>query len=413
MINLYLMDMTSAKSITGVDRYISCLINGLKNYNNICLHWINLLSDSNLLFHKIELIDHFIKITIPLPQKSDVIIREYYWADKYNEVIFSFICSCFDNKENIVLHTNTLNLIDLAECIKKHVGAKIITHMHCIPWKNLYNSFTPKFNILYEWYYLMNNEYNYSEFTTSPSEKRAYDNAFRIVSGTDCAKKFLNRIMGVSTDKVSIIPNGIEDLCDEVKFNYIDDVVDILFVGAVTPGKGVFYILDALRLIRKLGYKVLLHIAGFAYPKEINRIYSEYRDLDVNILGVIPFATLKYYYEHCHIGLIASLQEQSSYTAIEMSMFGLPIITTAVDGLDEMFTDRVNAMKVDVKYNPISGLNVNVVQMKDKIIELIEDENKRKMLSMGARKLYEERFTSERMVVQTVKLYSEIVSVHE
>lgn len=38
-----------------------------------------------------------------------------------------------------ILHIHTLNLIDLARFIKQRRKAiKIITHLHCISWKNLY-----------------------------------------------------------------------------------------------------------------------------------------------------------------------------------------------------------------------------------------------------------------------------------
>lgn len=56
---------------------------------------------------------------------------------------------------------------------------------------------------------------------------------------------------------------------------------------------------------------------------------------------------LSYPYSICDIGLMVSLQEQHSYATIEMVMFGMPMIITAVDGLDEMFVDEVSSLKVN------------------------------------------------------------------
>lgn len=399
--------MTSGTSTNGVDRYLSCLVDGLAAYSHICLHWIRLVSNAPFLFHTIETAGHYTQATVPLPQRSGEIIGEYFWADKYNELVYGFVSSLFENKQHIVIHIHTLNLIDLAECIKRHLPARIITHVHCIAWKNYYNSSMPKFNDLYRAYYLAEGSCDYKRFVTSPSEKRSYDHADRVIAVTACAKEFLNKVMRVPEDKISVISNGMEDCCGQVVCSSLSEPVECLFVGSVVPGKGIFYILEALRFVQQEGYSVLLHIAGLAYPKELEAISSKYADIPVNLLGPVPFSVLKEYYRRCHIGLIASLQEQFSYVAVEMSMFGLPVITTAVDGLDEIFTDEVNALKVQTKYNRAEGVRVDVVQMKEKIVDLIRNEGKRRSLSSNVRKLYEERLTAKRMVSEVVKLYNE------
>lgn len=56
---------------------------------------------------------------------------------------------------------------------------------------------------------------------------------------------------------------------------------------------------------------------------------------------------LSYPYSICDIGLIMSLQEQRSYATIEMVMFGMSMIITVVDGLDEMFVDEISCLKVN------------------------------------------------------------------
>jgi glycosyltransferase involved in cell wall biosynthesis len=127
------------------------------------------------------------------------------------------------------------------------------------------------------------------------------------------------------------------------------------------------------------------------------------------VKGRIPFEELKKLYAQCDIGIIASLQEQASYVAIEMAMFGLPIVSTAVDGLDEIFTDEINALKVRTKFSPIFGLSVDVEMMAKQIVRLIEDENMREMLSQNVRQLYEQRFNLDLMIDRTVSVYKELV----
>ena len=126
-------------------------------------------------------------------------------------------------------------------------------------------------------------------------------------------------------------------------------------------------------------------------------------------MGFLAGVVLKELYFQCDIGIIGSLQEQASYTGVEMSMFGMPIVTTNVDGLDEMFTDEINALKVNTNFSPIFGLSVDVEMMADQVIRLIEDKKLRKEVGRNARKLYEEKLTSSLMIQRVVHVYEMLV----
>lgn len=179
-------------------------------------------------------------------------------------------------------------------------------------------------------------------------------------------------------------------------------------MGVVSESKGVVYILKALRLVRQQGYRVSLTIAGTCNPQFRNQLKQDFPDLEVDVKGRIPFDELKELYSACDIGIIASLQEQASYVAIEMAMFGMPIITTAVDGLDEIFTDEVNALKVKTRFSPVFGLSVDVEMMAVQLMRLINNEKLRKMLSENARELYEQKLNLELMISRTVEVYREL-----
>jgi glycosyltransferase involved in cell wall biosynthesis len=94
---------------------------------------------------------------------------------------------------------------------------------------------------------------------------------------------------------------------------------------------------------------------------------------------------------------------------VEMCMFGLPVITTAVDGLDELFTDGANALKVNTKFSKVFGLSADVEMMTEKIINLIENRTLRKKLSINARKLYESELRLEQMMEKTIGVYHRVL----
>lgn len=408
-INLFTIEITNSVNTSGVNRYLSCLVKGLKEYKHISFTWISLMNDRNLIFHKHEKFDSYDKITIPIPQFYDGIMSDMFWAGKYSECVYDIVAPYLENKNNVIIHTNTLNLIDLSNCIKRHLeNVKIITHLHCIPWKNHYNNDNILFNRLYNDYYNSDKPLNDYDYLITTSEKCSYNDADRIITQTECATRFLERVMNISRDKITIIPNGMYDDYDVVENKEINNPIEFIYVGSLIESKGLLYILDALRIVQKAGYKVLLHIAGYGKTEIIDIAKKNYSDVPINILGRVPYATLKKYYAKSNIGLIASLQEQTSYVAIEMAMSSLPIITTAIDGLDEMFIDGEDAMKVEAIFSTTNGLSVNTQMMAEKIIELIEDKEKRELISANGRKTYEAKFTLDRMIKQTVEVYESL-----
>jgi glycosyltransferase involved in cell wall biosynthesis len=416
IINLYLIDMSSASNTSGVDRYVSTLISGLQNIMDIHVHWIHLRNDDMLLFPKEEKTTHYTKFSIPLPQQYNTIIAERFWIRKYNKQVYRLTKHLFDGKENCIIHLHTLNLIDLAVYIRELTGCKIITHLHCIPWKGLYNRDKKRFNKLYELTYTNKNKVekpNPEIYLTNNCELQSYVAPDALICGTYCGIDFLNECIGNVTSNTFVIPNGGIDICDDLSRKYekkSDENFNFLFVATVNESKGIFYILQALQLIQNKGYKASLVIAGKYPPGFKERIEQDYPTLNVTVLGLVGIEELKKLYIENDFGVIGSLQEQASYTGVEMSMFAMPIITTNVDGLDEMFTDEVNALKVQTRFSSVyGGLSVDVEIMANKMIRLINDKSLRKRIGQNARKLYEQKLNLELMINKTVDVYRELI----
>ncbi len=411
-VNLYLMDMSFADNTSGVDRYIRTLSKSLKAYPDINIVRINLLYDDSLLRHRTRRFGRYTEVTIPIPRECGAIISDKYRLTRYNEQIYRIAAPMFaaDKGRNII-HIHTLNLIDLAMYIKSRTGCKIITHLHCIPWKDLYNADRTKFNELYA---LQAERKDVSEhkhrYLTNNSELQAYRDADHIICVTRCAVDFLRDTMGITEDKITVIFNGIDDFDDGGgrRKKGSDDKFELLYVGILSDSKGLNYISDAMRKARSRGCKLSLTVAGKVSAEQAAEIKENNRDLELEILGRISFDELTRHYKRCDIGIIASLQEQCSYVAIEMAMFGMPIITTAVDGLDEMFTDGEDALKTGVRFSKIRSLTVDTDSMADKIVSLVRDPKLRERLGRNARHTYEKRFSLNRMAERTVEVYNEI-----
>jgi len=411
-INLFLTDMNVSGNTSGVDRYLSVLKDGLKHYPHVNVCRINFRHDPEQLLCTESVKDNYKEVVIPMPVSPDEMISKEFWTDRYNAVAYHITRHLFEGKENILFHLHTLNLMDFALTVKKHhPGCRIITHLHCIPWKSWYNSNISRFNELYWKIYMDKEVPGTEELVSNHCELRSYQKADRIICVTQCAKEFLMQMMDIPAKKIHVIINGISDKTDAgVSVERGNDTFRFLYVGIITPSKGLTYILEAMRKIQQQGYDASLVVVGKGSKLYMEQIKSSYPDVEVHFTGSIPFEELKDYYRTCDAGVIASLQEQCSYVAIEMAMFGLPVITTAVDGLDEMFIHKENALKVSTRFSKVYGLSVDTEELAERMKQLMDEDGLRKKLAVNVRKRYEECFGLEDMMERTMNIYNNLIN---
>lgn len=403
------MDMSYASNTSGVDRYLQSLLSGLKEEKKYEVIWLNFRSDSKLFFHKEEKLEGYRKISIPLPEQKSPIISQQYWSRLYYRAVIEIVSRYISLHKTSIIHLHTLNLIDIALLLKEEYKCNIITHLHCIPWKGTLDIDKGAFQKLYYYYYLTK-DYTRGLYMSNISEEHSYLSVDKIICVTKCAKDFIHNITQIPKDKIEVIQNGMEDYYNDgfVRVIRKNEGRRLLYVGALTESKGIFIILQAMERLFRKGKRFELIAAGNVEPKVRMFIEKKYSHLNVCLPGRVDFNTLKEYYEWADIGCIASLQEQSSYVAIEMAMFGLPIITTAVDGLDEMFEDGVSALKVRTLFHRYIGLHADENQLDQAIIRLSENDSLRASLSKGARNRFLSKFKLTQMIEQTCRVYNEI-----
>jgi glycosyltransferase len=409
-VNLFLMDMINVGAMNGVTRYLNILAGLLSQKNIYHVTWIRFTWDRKLLGIKRIVCDGYVQIIIPLPHDMNRLLGNPHCMRDYNKVVFHLLKEDFEKGGICILHLHTLNLIDLAMYIKQRVPCKIITHLHCIPWKGLYNTDKERFNDLYQKYYLGKGDVRMSDFISKRYELQSYLFSDAVVCVTACAKDFILRFCVVPSSRIRVIYNGMKDECKErdIRRKKVDFPVKCLYVGNMNESKGLHLILKALNLVREK-YPVILTVAGQCSQKQREKWQEEYPNLFLKFTGLIPFEELKQCYIDNEIGIIASLQEQCSYVALEMMMFGLPVVTTNVDGLDELFVQNENALKVPTCYDENVGLTVNLEQLSTAILELIEKKNLRERIGHNARHTFIDRFTETRMVEETHNLYQAVL----
>ena len=410
--NLVIAEMQYEDITNGVSRYVEMLCDGLPADLFNIIH-LRLTFFKRIAFPKQIVHDDYIEIVVPLPANLNEIIDNNFWNSEYNKIVGNFIEPLLER--NFIFHIQSMNLINLAVYLREKFHCKIVSHIHCIPWKYSYASNQQLFNQIY---YKLNIERDvtkdsFCSFITK-NEYALIKESDIIICVTENTLRYYKKYLHVKSDKILCVYNGIRDeLCDfslaEIQSVHRKDIepLRLMYAGNVTRNKGFHFVLEALRKVRTAGYDFILYVAGIIEEEMQMLINEKYSNLDIRLLGHISYSELQKYYRTSHIGLISSLFEQCSYVALEMSMYGLPVIYSGIDELHEIF-NRSDYMHVPINFSIHSGLHLDIDIFASKIISLIESSTLRDKIGMNERCKFIKYFKQEDMIQKTVEIYNNL-----
>lgn len=383
---------------SGVVRYVEMLEQGLCSHKGIKLYVICL--HSNTLFCKMYSIDECVKIQIPFFAEPNFFKHDTYIREQYFTAVADIVSSYLHNERISIWHVQELFMVKLAKKLSLKNGGVIISHLHIIPWKFSYGTNQKYFNLLYK----QKLEEDYSLISKNELERNAYSLTDKIICVSNCAKEHIIKAYGIDASKIEVIYNGLSPIPVKNKI-YNSNLCEILFVGRISNDKGILFLLNALKKVKNRGYDFSLNLVGKTNGTTKDLIFSQYGDLNINMCGEMTYNQVQKMYSCCTIGVVPSLHEQCSYTAIEMMMFGVPMIVSDVDALSEMFEHEINALKIPLVFDEDFGLTLNEDKLADSIIRLMENQELREELGKNARENYYRNFTLEYMIENTINVY--------
>ena len=236
-------------------------------------------------------------------------------------------------------------------------------------------------------------------------ERDIYNLVDSIVCLSPSTHRILEDIYKIESSKIHCIPNGYApninnsvakaDLRKKLGLGKYEKV--IIFAGRPAKAKGIEAALMALRMIRNKYPQVRCvfcgKMDGFAkYSALIKPVASM-----LTFTGQLDKSELYEWYAASDVGLLPSYTEQCSYSAIEMVMSGLPVVTTDGNGLCDMFTDGKNAFVAAIgKDNDIESFSHNLAAKLDAAIYCADE--KRKQLISDAQNDFSTRYAPTQMI---------------
>ena len=367
-------------------------------YNDINVYVINLLSNKPQILS--EEIDGIMYWYFPAPLKEQRTIDKEKQEKLYFRNVVHLLKLHIIDKNDLIFHLNYSQGIILAEELKKAFSCKVIYSVHYLDWCiGLCGNVTHLRKILTTAVTNLLDELEKAVFESFRKDKEFFGTVDHIICLSKNTQQILYNDYQINPDKVSLIFNGVNDINpvkDKIALRnkyHIPDIPVILFVGRLDELKGLTFALRAFKTVLRSYSHCHFIVAG---DGAFNDRVKECEDIWMHVTwtGLINKEKVYDLYSIADIGIIPSFMEQCCYVAIEMMMFGLPIVTTAAQGLAEMTENGISSLQVPIKEH-LNMVEISPDMLADKILYLLEHTEEAKRIGMNARKRYEERYSGK------------------
>lgn len=155
-----------------------------------------------------------------------------------------------------------------------------------------------------------------------------------------------------------VIWNGLEDVAQKyLPINRKPNKqVTILYVGIIGETKGIWILLNSIRILRQKKYEVKLNVVGDVSSELLRQNIDEFcrkNEIDdiVTLPGVKSGDALWKYYADADIFCFPSFFESESFgnVAVEAMMFELPVVATLWRGIPDIVCDGHTGLLIPIK----------------------------------------------------------------
>lgn len=174
----------------------------------------------------------------------------------------------------------------------------------------------------------------------------------------------------------------------------------LLFLGRAESAKGIFDLLEAVKLIAPLCPNVRVAIGG---DGDVAQVRSRALELGiaehVELLGWVVGEAKRQQFERAEVFVLPSYHEGLPMAMLEAMAHGKAMVVTPVGGIPEAVQHEQQALLVTPG---------QARELADALLRLLQDASLRRGLSQRARARVAERFGTERVLGQVAEMYREL-----
>jgi glycosyltransferase involved in cell wall biosynthesis len=182
-------------------------------------------------------------------------------------------------------------------------------------------------------------------------QSRSFVYANGLIFLTEYARSVIFKQINQKTEPVTVIPHGINSnffqkprTQKEVSSFTLEDPFHFLYVSIIDIYKHQWHVCEAIALLRKQGYPVVLDLIGHAYPPALQRLQKTLHKLDSEqqflfYQGSVDYDQLNTYYHKANGFIFASSCENLPIILLEAMASGLPIACSDRGPMPEILGD--------------------------------------------------------------------------
>lgn len=345
-------------------------------------------------------------IEIPQPENQLFLIEdETVVQNVYARRICEMVYPILSSKGQLVILCNTVVHYGVAKGLKQLLDARLVYVHHNFTWKACLKT---SYEYFAEQWIKGNRSFHPRAFLGTEYQSQIASIADLAVTVTYQAERFFVDVLDIPADKVMTIYNGIPSATQSKnnsklelreKYGFKTDEKIVVFCGRIAEEKGLNYLIRAFRLLLNRIPEARLIVIGIGQIQESLELMQPFW-ASVTFTGKLNYEQIQDFYAMADVGVMPSTQEQCSISSIEMRFHRLPVIVSAVEGLDEMFEDGFDTLKIPVHYDDHNIITFDAEEICDRLVQVLEDDNLARRLAENAYLKAVQMFTSERMTAK-------------
>lgn len=223
-------------------------------------------------------------------------------------------------------------------------------------------------------------------------------------------EKILRRYFFVKKEKIYKAFNGVDiNLFRPIqnsfirgKYNLTNERI-LLCVARIVVDKGIQNIVHAMPLILKEMPNTKLMIVGDgSYMPTIRRLVKKY-DLEKHVvfIGFAKFEELPHYFNVCDVFVNPTIRQNGyDLTIVEAMACGKPVVVSNIGSVPTVVKHNVDGILVPPR---------DVDMLSEKVTKVLKDKKLASMLGNAARKKIVKKFSLDKMVENTIKVYKDVM----